>query len=357
MTTVFRFFQLKRLFAKTVLSLALFTIPALSQSFPVIKTIDVNIQPFGATLTPDGTQVWVANCGPLSNNSNKVTIIDVASLTEEANKITVGLFPEDIAFTADGQQAFVTNSSSGTVSVIDTATRAVTQTVNIAPLNLTFPFGVVLADHDKQVFVTAVQGVAELNDSNRSDVKITRSITVPNISSTEDGLGRGALRKIGNELMVVTSDPTTQFPELVVIDPETQQIVHELLLTTNTTSGPQDIAITPDGRFAYISLFDFSTGPGGVWVVDLLHFATVTVINTGDPGVFGTGMTPDGRFAFATNFLKNQVVAISTSTNTIVATIPVGRNPNKVAVTLDSSEAFVTNEGDTTVSVISIPLD
>jgi DNA-binding beta-propeller fold protein YncE len=32
-----------------------------------------------------------------------------------------------------------------------------------------------------------------------------------------------------------------------------------------------------------------------------------------------------------------------------------GTEPNGIAVTLDSKEAFVTNQGDTTVSVISIP--
>lgn len=341
-----------------VAGLVFFAIPSLSQSFsfPVIKTINVDIQPFGATLTPDGTEVWVANSGSFSNNGNKVTIIDVASLTEEPNKITVGSVPEDIAFTSDGQKAFVTNSTDGTVSVIDAPTRTVTQTVSLANLHLAFPFGLVLTNNDKRVFVTAVEGVAELNNEDRSNVTAIRSIAVPFVS-TEDEPGRPALRHAGNELLVGTTDPTTLSPELVVIDPETHEIVHDLLLTSNTTSGPQDIAVTPDGRFAYISMFDFSTGPGGVWVVDLLHFSTVTVINTGDPGVFGTGITPDGRFVLATNFLKNQVVAIATSTNTIVATIPVGRLPNKVAVTLDSSEAFVTNQGDTTVSVISIPRD
>jgi hypothetical protein len=56
-----------------------------------------------------------------------------------------------------------------------------------------------------------------------------------------------------------------------------------------------DIAVTPDGRFAQISLFDFSGGTGGVWVVDVKLLKTVTVINTGDSGVFGMGTTPDGR--------------------------------------------------------------
>jgi YVTN family beta-propeller protein len=104
-----------------------------AQTFTVVTTINVDIQPFGITPSPDGQTMWVANSGSVFANSNKITIIDIASLTEETNKITVGNFPEDIAFTSDGSHAVVTNSSDATVSVIDTAPRTVTQTVSIAP--------------------------------------------------------------------------------------------------------------------------------------------------------------------------------------------------------------------------------
>src|SRR5438309_7701891 len=110
----------------------------LAQDFHVIKTINVDINPFGITPSPDGQTMWVANSGSPFVNSNKVTIIDIGSLTEEPNKITVGNFPEDLAFTDDGTHVLVTNSSDATISVIDTQSRMVTQTVSLAPLNLSF---------------------------------------------------------------------------------------------------------------------------------------------------------------------------------------------------------------------------
>ena len=44
---------------------------------------------------------------------------------------------------------------------------------------------------------------------------------------------------------------------------------------------------------------------------------------------------------------------ISTATNTVIATIPVGSSPVGVAVTPDGSKVYVANDGDNTVSVIS----
>lgn len=341
--------------AIAILFLALIASAAgFAQSFTVVKTINVNIQPFGITPSPDGQTMWVANSGSVFANSNKITIIDIPSLTEEANKITVGNFPEDIAFTGDGSHAVVTNSSDATISVIDTASRTVLQTISIAPDGLSFPFGITFNKNDDKIFVSTQGGstnsIAILDSHSISNVQLAGTVAAAGLT------GRPGLRPIANELLVPAAPLETGPPQLFVINPSSGNVAHALALTGNTAF-PNDIAITPDGRFAYISLFDFSGGTGGVWVVDIQSLRTVTVINTGDPGVFGMGITPNGRFVFATNFIHNQVVAIDTSTNTIVATIPVGRQPNKVAVTLDNTEAFVTNQNDTTVSVISLPQD
>jgi len=323
-----------------------------AQNFSVVTTINVDIQPFGITPSPDGQTMWVANSGSVFANSNKVTVIDISTLTEEANKITVGSFPEDIAFTDDGAHAVVTNSTDNSVSVIDTAARMATQAVSLAPLGVSFPFGITFNKNDNQIFVTTQGGstnsIAVLDSRDINHVQTAGTIAASGFT------GRPALRPIANELLVPASPLETGPPELLVINPSSGDVMHELVLAGNTAF-PNDIAVSPDGQFAYISLFDFSGGTGGVWVVDLKHLTTVTVINTGDPGVFGMGITPDGRFVFATNFILNQVVAIDAATNTIAATIPVGRQPNEVAVTLDGTEAFVTNQNDTTVSVISIP--
>ncbi len=139
-----------------------------------------------------------------------------------------------------------------------------------------------------------------------------------------------------------------------MIDPNSGHILHDLAMPI-TNAFANDIAVAPDGRFAYISIFAFSGGVGGVWVVDLKRLKTVTMIDTGDPSVLGTGITPDGRYIFATNFRDGDLAVIDPRTRDVIATIPVGTNPNEVAVSLDGTEAFVTNQGDTTVSVVSIP--
>ena len=58
--------------------------------------------------------------------------------------------------------------------------------------------------------------------------------------------------------------------------------------------------------------------------------------------------------AYITNGFSNTVSVIDTATNTVTATIPVGRFPFGVAVTPDGSKVYVPNIGDNTVSVISM---
>jgi len=324
--------------------------------FSVIATINVDTHPFGVTASPDGHTIWVANSGGLLDNSNTVTVINADTLTEESPKITVGLFPEDIAFTSDGHQAFVTNSTDGTVSVIDAPSRHVTDTVSLAPLPMQFPFGIVVAPNDRKVFVTSGAGEFDGSDLNvavlgrhaHSSVSLSNGIELPGLT------GRPALRGVANALLVPRAVGEGGEPKLVSIGIGSESVRREITLTGNT-GFPNDMAVTPDGAFAYVSLFDFSGGTGGVWVVDLASFTTVTVIPTGDSHTFGVGITPDGRFVFVTNLAQNTVSVIDTVTNTIVATVAVGQAPNDVAVTLDGTKAFVTNQNDTTVSVLTIP--
>src|SRR5215470_6714106 len=93
-----RFGWLLRMVLSMIILVMITSAVGFAQTFTVIKTINVDIQPFGVTASPDGQTMWVANSGSVFANSNKVTIIDIPSLSEETNKITVGNFPEDIAF-------------------------------------------------------------------------------------------------------------------------------------------------------------------------------------------------------------------------------------------------------------------
>jgi YVTN family beta-propeller protein len=113
-----------------------------------------------------------------------------------------------------------------------------------------------------------------------------------------------------------------------------------------------DLAITPDGRFAYVS----DTHPSGnVFVVDVRAHQLVG-------GPIAVGLKPraiaisaDGRRAYVVNGGANSVSVIDTTTNRVEgAPIAVGPGPEGIAVTADGKRAFVGNRGADTVSVLDL---
>jgi len=80
-----------------------------------------------------------------------------------------------------------------------------------------------------------------------------------------------------------------------------------------------------------------------------------TVTATIPVGTYPTvvASTPDGAYVYVTNDLNSSVSVISTATNTVSATVTVGNQPSGLAVTPDGTYAYVANEEGNTVSVIS----
>ena len=111
-------------------------------------------------------------------------------------------------------------------------------------------------------------------------------------------------------------------------------------------SQPVAIAITPDGRTAYV----INQGDQGA-----LRDGTVTPINTAndEPGTpIGVGMepdaiaiTPNGQTAYVANQLDGTVTPITIATNTPGKPIKVGYQPDAIAITPDGQTAYVANEG------------
>lgn len=89
----------------------------------VVATIAVGAQPNGVAVTPDGQRVYVSNF-----RDDSVSVIDAAARAVLATA-GVGDGPVGIAVAPDGRRAYVANRQSSTVSVIDTATNAVLATV------------------------------------------------------------------------------------------------------------------------------------------------------------------------------------------------------------------------------------
>jgi YVTN family beta-propeller protein len=141
---------------------------------------------------------------------------------------------------------------------------------------------------------------------------------------------------------------------VTVIDTATNTVV----ATIPVGPRPAEVAITPNGAFAYVTKSGFTLcglDPTLCNTVLVIATATNTVVAKVPVGnnPLGVAITPDGAFAYVTNFSSNTVSVIATATNTVVATVPVGRLPSSVAITPDGTLVYVVNADSNTVSVIA----
>jgi YVTN family beta-propeller protein len=98
-----------------------------------VTPITVGNNPVGPEITADGKRAYVTNFG-----DGTVSVITTATGAVSA-PITVGTNPHGAAITPDGKRAYVPNIGDGTVSVITTATGAVTPiTVGNGPIRVAF---------------------------------------------------------------------------------------------------------------------------------------------------------------------------------------------------------------------------
>ncbi len=86
-------------------------------SWKVIANVDAGVKPSRLVLQRDGRYLWVGNDSAAENESG-VTVIDTVT-NKPLRHITTGLGHHEIALNDNDTIAFVTNKTTGTVSVID----------------------------------------------------------------------------------------------------------------------------------------------------------------------------------------------------------------------------------------------
>jgi len=64
--------------------------------------------------------------------------------------------------------------------------------------------------------------------------------------------------------------------------------------------------------------------------------------------------SPDGRFAYVVNQGSNTVSVIDSETNQVAATVPTGAAPTSIAMMPDGRRAYVSNVGSATLTVLKL---
>lgn len=123
---------------------------------------------------------------------------------------------------------------------------------------------------------------------------------------------------------------------VAVIDTEDNTIV----TTVAVGSGPREVRITPDGRFAWVAN-DYS---GTVSVIDVSTNVVVDTIS-GFSRPVGMAFTPDGTRAYVVNFGGGRVKVVNMTTRDISATIETGNDSYGIAMLPSGTHVYVSNRG------------
>jgi YVTN family beta-propeller protein len=118
----------------------------------------------------------------------------------------------------------------------------------------------------------------------------------------------------------------------------------------NTTMGPQDIKLAPDGLVFYIADSD----QNGLWVLDGAATKVVREIPTG-LGAHGLYLSRDATKLYVTNRHEGSVSVLDAYTGASVAkwTIPGGGSPDMGNVTADGTQLWLSGRYDRSVYVLS----
>ena len=288
-------------------------------------------------ITPDNRFAYVISYG-----SNIVSVIDTSTHTV-VGTIPVGSSPKKIAITPDNRFAYVTDPGNNTVCVLDTSTNTVIGTIPVGSI----PTGIAITGDGRFAYV------ANCNSNNVSCIDTSTNMVVATIP-TDRGPG-SVITSPDSRFAYVShnyyhydyiSRRITSAKDISVIDTSTNTIVATIL----TEGWPAGMAITPDGKFIYVAYGAFYSGPQWIEsrsaaVVDTSINAVVSTISVGStPG--GVAITPDGRYAYVIGghpFLGSNISVIDTSINGVVEAIPI--IGHTIATVTTREEGFVSLEG------------
>ncbi|CAN7469120.1 YncE family protein [Pseudomonas sp. LjRoot277] len=286
-----------------------------------VGSIPVGKEPFGIAVSPDGTRAYVSNW-----SSHTVSVIDTAT-HRVLTHIPVGNRPWGVTVSPDDARAYVCNFGSHTVSVIDTATNQVLTTIPVG----NSPYGIAVSPDGSRAYVCNSQS----NTVSVIDTATDQVLTNIPVESHPLGI---AVSPDGTRAYVTNYTSYT----VSVIDTATDRVLTNIPVEIL----PSGIAVSPDGTRAYVCNWSSHR----VSVIDTATNRVLTNIMISYPRE--VAFSPDGARVYVGNERSGMVSVIDTATNQVLRTIPVGNSPAGIAVSPAGARVYVCNMASHTVSVI-----
>ncbi|MFG2196598.1 IPT/TIG domain-containing protein [Streptomyces sp. NPDC048639] len=296
-----------------------------------VATVPVGRLPRGVAVGPVGRRAYIANSG-----SGSVSVIDTGSLVVAtafgpvASPAGVASVPESVSPSVLEALLYVADSGSDTVTALDRSSYAVIGSISVG----IDPSAVVVGPSGLRAYV-----------SNSGSDTVTVIDTLTNTVTATIPVGRRPSDVAVHPSSFLVYAANQDSDSVSVIDRSTDRVAD----TINGLSSPIGLAITPDGSTLYVA----NNGADTVSVIDTAENAVAATIRVGSRP-WGVAISPDGHRAFVTNNGADTVSVIDTDSRSVVATAPVGRQPTGVDVNPTGLAVYVANTGSDSASVIQV---
>lgn len=272
-------------------------------------------------------RVYVPNSG-----SDTVSVIDPHSFRVVGSFRTPRL-PQHVVPSYDLRTLYVLGNVGNAVVPIDARTGRPGRPVPVDdPYNMYFT-------PDGRFALVVAERLRRLDVRDPRTFRLVRSVPIPC-----PGLDHLDFSADGRTLLASCEFAGT----LVELDVRRLRVRRTLQLPGGRAGMPQDVKLSPDGRFFYVA--DLTAG--GVWIVDAGRLRVVRRLRTGR-GAHGLYASRDARFLYVTNRSAGSVSVVSFRTRRVVRTwrIP-GGSPDMGGVSADGKLLWLTGRYDGEVYAI-----
>lgn len=275
-----------------------------ARTLEVVGTIPVGMSPDDIVAAPSGDVLYLSRIVHRADGRPTGTG-ELVAIDPNARQVTwrVGFrgVPNHLAVSPDGRRVYVTVVSGNYVDVFDAAKHALIDSVDVG----TGPHDIEVSRDGKTVYVGLIRGT----DVTVFDAATNRVLRKIPFGSNVRPI---ALSHDENRLYVQLS----HYYGFVVVDPRSGKILRRIEMPM----------------------------PKGAKAPDTLPVTTN----------HGLRITADGKYLIANGSMTDLVGIYSLPGLRLVATVPVGRDPNWVTLTPDGRRAFISNRGSDDVSVIDL---
>jgi len=255
---------------------------------------------------------------------NSLAVLDPAS-GKVLGRVPTGDGPHEVALSADGRTAFVTNygakTAGSSLSMIDVAAGKEVHRVDLGALRR--PHGIIVSGGSVYFTIEANRALARYDPAGN---------TVDWLMGTgEGGTHMVAATPDGSALLTanIGSDSVTAF-----VRPQEGQAWAVTRIPVG--KGPEGIDVSPDGQEAWTAHLQ----DGGVSIIDVAARKVTHVFDIGTKRSNRLRFTPDGR--------------LDRVSRRVMKRMPLGRAPSGILVVPDGSRAYVALTGENALAVLDL---